>query len=206
MQMNIVQRAINILTNPKSEWPRIDAEPATKGGLLTGYALPLALLPFVGTVIGALLLSGAMGPFAGAGIVFIIVSALVGVVIGLAILFVMSLIADALAPNFGGVRSPVGAMKLLVYSGTATWVAGFFSFVPVVGWLIALLGFGYAAYLLYLGSQAVMKVPQGSAAGYTAVVIIIWIVLSFVAAFLIGAIMAMVFLSTAVSGAGYMYR
>ena len=38
----------------------------------------------------------------------------------------------------------------------------------------------YAAYLLYLGSMIVMKVPQAKAAGYTAVVVVIWIVISIV--------------------------
>ncbi|HEY0116370.1 MAG TPA: Yip1 family protein [Allosphingosinicella sp.] len=200
--MNLVQRAINILTNPKAEWPRIDAEPATAGGLMTGYALPLALIPAVITVIGGLLFTGMMGPFAGAGIVYLLVLAVLGLVLGLAILYVMSLIADALAPNFGGVKNPIGALKLLVYSGTAVWVASIFSIIPVLGWLIALLGYVYAAYLIYLGSIAVMKVPQSSAAGYTAVVILIWIVLGVVVSFIIGLIVAAAFLSTAVSTIG----
>jgi hypothetical protein len=207
--VSIVQRATNILTRPKEEWPRIDAEPATAGGLLMGYALPLALLPVLGTIIGGLLFRdqfAAMPGLGGAFWSFIIASALIGLVLGLAVLYVMSLIADALAPNFGGVRNPVGALKMLVYAGTATWVAGFLSFIPVVGWLIGILGFIYAAYLIYLGSTAVMKVPSTSAGGYTAVVIVIWIVLSLVVAFIVGLIVAAVVLGGTVASGGYMLR
>jgi hypothetical protein len=201
--MNIIQRAINILTNPKGEWPRIDAEPATTASLIGGYAIPLSLLPVIGSVIGALLMDRRELAFLGSNMWgYVIVGAILGLIIGLLILFVMSLIADALAPNFGGVRNQTGALKLLVYSGTATWVAGFFSFIPWIGWLIGLLGFAYAAYLIYLGSIAVMKVPASSAAGYTAVVIVIWIVLSIIAAMVIGFIVAAMLLGGAVSGLG----
>ena len=200
--MNIVQRAINILTKPKAEWPVIDQEPATASGLITGYALPLALIPAVMTILGGLLFAGLMGPFAGAGIVYLLVVAMLGLVLGLAILYVMSLIADALAPNFGGVKNPIGALKLLVYSGTAVWVASIFSIIPVLGWLIALLGYAYAAYLIYLGSTVVMKVPATSAAGYTAVVMVIWFVLYLAVSMVIGLIVASLFFSSAVVGMG----
>jgi hypothetical protein len=205
--MNIVSRATNILTQPKSEWQRIDAEPATPAGLLTGYALPLALLPLVGSVLGALLFASFL-PYAGAALwTFVLGSAVIGLILGLVIIFVMSLIADALAPNFGGVRNATGALKMLVYSGTATWVAGFFTFIPIVGWLIALAGFAYAAYLIYLGSMAVMKVPASSAAGYTAVVIVIWIVLAFIVNMVVGLIVATFLLgSAALTGAAALSR
>lgn len=202
--MSIVTRAINILTKPQPEWQRIDAEPATPSGLLTGYALPLALLPVIGSVILLLIFAGSL-PYAGTTAwLYVLIPAAIGFVLGLILLYIMSLIADALAPNFGGVRSPIGALKMLVYSGTATWVAGFFGFIPIIGWLIALAGFAYAAYLMYLGSMTVMKVPQASAAGYTAVVILIWIALNFVVAMIAGLIVTTFVLSSvAVGGAGY---
>lgn len=205
--MNIVARAINILTQPKPEWQRIDAEPATTGGLMTGYALPLAVLPLIGSVLGALVFASFL-PYTGASLwTFVLVTAALGLVLGLVLLFVMSLIADALAPNFGGVRNSIGALKMLVYAGTATWVAGFFAFIPIIGWLIALAGFAYAAYLIYLGSMAVMKVPAGSAAAYTAVVILIWIALNFVISMIVGLIVAtFVITSATVVGVGALAR
>lgn len=198
--MSIVQRAINILTQPKTEWPRIDAEPATAGGLMTGYALPLALIPAVVTVLFGLLFASMLGPYAGAGIVYLLVTAALGLALGLAILYVVSLIANALAPTFGGVKNPIGALKLLVYSGTAVWVASIFSVIPVLGLLIVIAGYAYAGYLIYLGSMSVMKVPPASAGGYTAVVIVIWIGLYFMVSMIIGLIVAAAFLSAAATG------
>ena len=199
--MNIIDRAKNILLSPKTEWIKIDAEPATIGDLFTRYALILALLPVIGTLI-ALALS--IGPYQRLGGQYFIISALLGYAIGLGILYLMGIIANALAPSFDGAKNQISAMKLVVYSATPTWVAGFFSFIPGLGMLIALVGFGYAAYLLYLGSTIVMKVPQDKAIGYTAVTIIIWIVLSFfIAGLIIGSVVTAMIGGAAMTGAVY---
>lgn len=179
--MNLVQRATGILRQPRPEWDRIDQEPTTKGSLITGYAAILALLPVIGSILGGLLFPDSMGALASViTLPVIIATAVLGYLISLGIVYVMGLIANGLAANFGGTRNPVGGMKLVVYAATATWIAGLFSFLPVLGFLIAIAGFAYAAYLLYLGSMSVMRVPADRAGGYTAAVIAIWIVLSVV--------------------------
>lgn len=199
--MNIVERAKNILTKPKAEWAVIDGETTTVGGLFTGYAVILALLPVIGTLI-ALALS--LGPYRYFGMNYFLISAIAGYVIGLGILFLMGIVADALAPSFDGTKNQISAMKLVVYSGTAMWVAGFFAFIPGIGFLIGLVGFGYAAYLLYLGSIAVMKVPQDKAVGYTAVVIIIWIVLAMIiTGIIVGGLITAVIGGAAITGAAF---
>jgi hypothetical protein len=76
-------------------------------------------------------------------------------------------------------------------------VASAFSIIPVLGFLIAIAGYAYAGYLIYLGSISVMKVPPASAGGYAAVVILIWIGLYLVIGLIIGLIMAAAFLSAA---------
>ncbi|MBK8909742.1 MAG: hypothetical protein IPM61_00275 [Chlorobi bacterium] len=50
--MGLVDRAKNIILTPKTEWPVIETEEPDTGGMITGYALPLMLLPVVGTIIG----------------------------------------------------------------------------------------------------------------------------------------------------------
>lgn len=192
--MSLVDRAKNMLMTPKTEWAKVDEETTTVRDLFTGYAVILALLPVVGTLI-ALTLS--LGPYRFAGTGYFLVSAIVGYVIGLGILYVMGLVADALAPSFDGTKNQLAAMKLVVYAGTPMWIAGFFTFVPGLSFLISLAGFGYAAYLLYLGATTLMKVPEDKAAGYTAVTIIIWIVLGMVVmGLIVGA-----FISALVGGA-----
>ena len=197
--MSLVDRVKNILLTPKTEWPLIAAEPATTQGLFTGYAIPVSLLPLIGALIAGLLFNGTLATF---GIGFILVPAIAGWIIGLAILYVMSLIADALAPSFDGTKGPTSALKLVIYSATPIWVAGFFGFIPGLSVILTLLGFAYSAYLLYLGAMAAMRVPETKAPGYTAVVIVIWIVLSMVVSGLIVGAIVTSYMSSAVLGGG----
>ena len=76
-------------------------------------------------------------------------------------------------------------MKTSAYSYTAAWVAGIFNLIPSIA-LLGLLAALYSCYLLFLGLPVLMKAPEDKAVGYTAVVIIVAIVLYFV----IGAIVA----------------
>lgn len=199
--MSLIDRAKNILLSPKTEWAKIDAEEGTTMGLFTGYAMILAALPLVGTLL-ALVLS--LGPYQYFGLNFFLVSAIGAYVIGLGILFLMGIIANALSSSFDGTKNDLSAMKLVVYSATPGWIAGFFGFIPGVNMLLSLAAFGYSAYLIYLGSQAVMKVPEGKAVGYTAVTIIIWIIASIVIMTLILGILVSSLVGTAgLVGAAY---
>jgi hypothetical protein len=187
--MSIVDRVRNILVTPKTEWPVIAAEPATVGSIFKEYVLLVALLPLVGALLGGLLFSGGL----------LIVPAIVAYLLGLGVLYVVALIADALAPGFDGRKDSVSAMKLVAYAATPQWVAGFFSFIPGLNLIIGLIGFAYAAYLLYLGSMATMRVPEGKATAYTVVLILIWIVLGM---FVAGAVLTFITASL-IMGGGY---
>src|SRR3954470_5102228 len=50
--MNVVERAKNLLLQPKVEWPVIDAEPHTVQGLYTQYIMILAAIGPVAAFIG----------------------------------------------------------------------------------------------------------------------------------------------------------
>lgn len=195
--MDIVQRVTGILMRPRPEWERIDHEPASTGGLITGYAAILALLPLLGTVLAGLLFGGVFG------LSWFLVSAIVAYVVSLAVLFAMIFITRALAPNFGGVGSEAAAAKLLIFAATPIWVAGIFNFIPGLNLLVMLAGFGFAAYLLYLGSSIVMKVPADRAAAFTAIVMIVWFLIgAVVGAVLTGIALTLVFGAAAISSAG----
>ncbi|MDA8110734.1 MAG: YIP1 family protein [Betaproteobacteria bacterium] len=101
----------------------------------------------------------------------------------------VAIIADALAPRFEGQKSIVQALKLTAYAMTASWVAAIFVIVPLLGWIVSLLGMLYSLYLFYLGVPTLMKVPARKALGYTAVVVLVAIVISLV----IGMINAILF-------------
>lgn len=178
----LVARAKAILLTPKTEWPVIADEPATVADLYRNYIIVLAAIPAIFGFIKMSLL-GVSIPFAGTiriGVGAGLSQMLVGYVLTLGMVFVMALIVDALAPTFGGQKNQTQALKVVAYAYTASWVAGVAQIVPILGTLILIAGAIYSIYLLYLGLPHTMKCPPDKAGGYTAVVIIIAIILGFV--------------------------
>ncbi|HEY6060300.1 MAG TPA: Yip1 family protein [Gemmatimonadales bacterium] len=176
-----MERAKNILLQPKQEWPVIDTEQTSVGSLYTGYIIPLSAIGPIASVIGWSVF-GMRVPFAGSmriPIGFGIRNAVIAYVLGLVSVFVLALIIDALAPTFGGQKNQVQALKAAAYSSTAAWVGGIFGLIPALA-ILGLLALIYSLYLLFLGLPVVMKAPQDKAVGYTVVVILVAIVLYFV--------------------------
>jgi hypothetical protein len=186
----LVARAKAILLTPKSEWPVIASESTTVADLYKGYIIPLAAIP---AIFGFLKMSliGTTVMFAGTyrvGIGAGLTSMVLGYVLSLVMVYVMGLIVDALAPTFGGQKNNIQALKTMAYAYTASWVAGVAQVLPGIGMLIVIVGGIYSIYLLYLGLPNTMKCPPEKAGGYTAVAIIIAIVLGFLTAMVVGSI------------------
>ena len=198
----IVERVKSILTSPRSEWPVIAGERATVAGLYTGYIMWLAAIPAVfGFIKGSLIGHGMFGVSVTTPIFAGLVGMVLGYLLGLVVLYVVAMIVNALAPTFGGQKSQVQALKAVGYAWTAAWVAGIAVIVPWLGWLVALAGGVYSIYLLYLGLPHTMKCPPDKALGYTAVSVIIAIVLSWILGLVIAAVTGMGALATgALSG------
>ena len=194
----IVERIKAILTTPRTEWPAAAAEPATVQNLYAGYIAIVAALPIIaGFIKGSLIGAGAFGITVRTPIGMGIVGMVLHYVLVLAIVYVVALIINALAPTFGGQKDMVQALKTVAYSWTASWIAGIAVIVPWLGWLIAIAGAIYAIYLLYLGLPHTMKCPPEKAGGYTAVSVIVAIVLSWI----VGAIVVGVIGTAAMTGA-----
>lgn len=186
---NIIARVGDILTKPKQEWEVIDREPSTVASLFTGYAMILAAIGPIASILGYLLV--------GLPIAYGLTFALIAYVIALAGVFLNGIIINALAPTFGGTQNQVQAMKVAVYSGTPVWLVGILNILPQLAPIIALVGLlalGYGIYILYLGLPRLMRVSEDKAVGYVVVVIaawiVIWAILSFV---IIGMVMGMVY-------------
>jgi hypothetical protein len=178
----LIARVKAILLTPKTEWPVIAGEPTTVADLYKGYILWLAAIPPIFAFLKTSLI-GVSLPFAGTvrvGIGVGLSNLIVTYALSLAMFYVVALIIDALAPNFGGTRDRVQALKTIAYSYTASCIAGLGAIVPFLAVLIAIAGGIYGIYLLYLGLPHTMKAPPERAAGYTAVIIIVAIVLNLV--------------------------
>ncbi|HTL29123.1 MAG TPA: Yip1 family protein [Tepidisphaeraceae bacterium] len=174
--MNLVARVKGILTNPKNEWASIDAEPLNLGAVLTGYVLPLAAIGPIAMMIG-------WSAF-GYGIFrlsmgWIISHALLSYILTIVGVFVLAWIINMLAPTFGATQNMSQAIKVAVYSSTASWVAGIFNIMPALA-VLAIIGGIYSLYLFWLGLPVLMKPPADKASTYAIVTIIACIVVFFV--------------------------
>lgn len=184
--MNIVARVKEILLSPKSAWPVIETEETDLATLYTQYIMILAAIQAVAGFIGMSLIGvGAMGMTIRVPIMTGLVQMVLGYAMSLAMVYVVSLIADALAPKFGGQKNPMNALKLMAYSSTAAMVGGIFTLIPALG-LLSLIAALYSLYLLYLGVPVLMKVPQEKALPYTAVLVVCALVLGMIIGMVLG--------------------
>jgi hypothetical protein len=177
----LVERVKAILLTPKTEWPRIAAEPATAQDIYLRYVAPLAAIGVVASFLGQVLVGipvpmlGTVRVGVGAGIA----AAIVHFLLTFASVFIVAMIVDALAPTFGGQKNPLAALKVTAYSFTAAWVAAILTILPALGLIAALIGL-YGLYLLYLGLPVLMRAPADRALGYTVVVVLCAIVVNII--------------------------
>ncbi len=174
---HLIERCKNILLKPKEEWARIDPEPATVSGLMTGWVVPLAAIGPVAGLVGGLVFGyGGYGITYRPSVTMALGSAVIGYAMALVSVFLLAKIIELLAPNFGGQKNPVQAMKVAAYSSTAGYLAGIFQIIPalaIIGMLLSL----YGLYLLYLGLPRLMRAPEDKAMSYTIVTVVVAIVL-----------------------------
>lgn len=177
----LLARTKAILLTPRSAWPVIATEPMTVASIYRQHVMLLALLPVVALFLKMSLL-GMSTPFGTVRtpVVSGLGTLLLSYGLGLLMIYVVAMVVDALAPTFGGQKDPVQALKAVAFSYTAAWVGGIGVLLPVIGTLLALAGGIYAIYLLYVGLPATMRCPPQKAGGYTAVVVIIGILLAVV--------------------------
>jgi len=186
--MALVDRAKNIIVSPKTEWPVIAEEQPDPARLITGYILPLSLIPAVASFIGYGLIGVTMpilGTIRGIDIgVAIAIRSILNAVIGVA---VGAFVIDLLAESFKSEKNMGRSMQLVAYAYTPTLVAGIFSIVPLLG-LLTLVASIYGLYVMYLGFPVIKKTPPDKVAFYMVVSLLVLIVVFVV----IGAILNLI--------------
>jgi hypothetical protein len=184
---DVVRRALNLLLHPAETWDAIEAEPDTIERLFKYWVLPLAAIPVLGRMAGALSF-GSLGSFEIFGVRFyhpnviaVLGDAVARYALTLISVYLLALVVDQFAPQFGGERNRTQAFKLVAYSGTAAWVAGAFMLLPTAGGVFALLGGLYSLYLLYVGLPKLMRSAPVFTLNYFALTlvaaIVMWIVI-----------------------------
>ena len=133
-KMNLVERAKNILLTPAKEWDVIKGESLTIADMFTKYAMILAAIPAVAGFIGYVVIGMSFGGFGtfrmpiGTALIWAILT----YILSLGGVFLLAFIIDALAPTFGCAKDMVAAVKIVVFSYTAAWVAGILSIIPAL--------------------------------------------------------------------------
>jgi hypothetical protein len=177
--MDIVRRVQAILINPKEEWARIKAEPASVADLFTSYVLVLAAIPAGFQFLGNILV-GRRLPVVGRytwPVGTALANAIMSYVFALAAVYLFALIINELAPSFASVKNMTNALKLAAYSMTPGWVAGVLYVVPGL-WVLGILASLYGLYILYLGFDTpMMETPKDRIPGYMGVSIVVVVVL-----------------------------
>jgi hypothetical protein len=186
--MNLVERARNILFNPKTEWNTIAGESATVGSLLAGYVAPLSLIPVLAIIINGLFGSG-LGLFS---LRYVIILAIGSFVKSVLVYIIAAYIVDLLAVNFKSERNINRSAQLVAYASTGYWVSAILGVVPFLGWLAAIAGISYAVFLTYLGVGSLKKTPEDQRIVY----VVICVVLVLVVMFVVAAIFSALFLAT----------
>ncbi len=186
----LIGRVKGILLTPKTEWDVIDNEPATVQSLYLQYAVILAAIPVVASLIGGQVFgTTVLGVTYRPPIVGGTVTAVVGYVLSLVSVGLLGFVINALAPSFDGTKDTVKAFKVAIYASTAGWIVGILNIVPMLG-LLGILGLLYGCYLIYLGLPKLMNAPETKAVGYTVVTIIIAIVLNLLVGIVAAAVTA----------------
>jgi hypothetical protein len=165
--MNFVERLKGILLSPKTEWPKIAAEPMTAQQIYTSWVMILAAIGPIAIAIGW----GTLG--FGTSLRFAIANYLIMLVVTA----VLALIVDWLAPKFGGTKDFVAALKLTAFSYTAAYVAGIFHLLGGFGGVLVFIAMIYAWYTFYLGAPVLRKCSQDKAVVFTIVIVVIGFVL-----------------------------
>ena len=190
--MDIVARVRSIILNPKEEWVRIKAEPATVRDLFRSYIMILAAVPSVGQFLGNILV-GRRLPMIGRyrwPIGSALANAILTYVLALAAVYLFALIINELAPSFASTKNMTSALKLAAYSMTPVWVAGVLYIVPGLSSLVLLASL-YGLYVLYLGfATPMMETPKDKVPAYLGISFVVAVVLFGVLGWILRAIFA----------------
>ena len=193
--MNLIERVKNILLTPKTEWDVINGETATPQSLLMSFVLPMAVVAAVGSLLKGLLFGGLLG------MKFFIFTAAIAFVASVIGYYITVIIVDMLAPSFSSEKDMGKSAQLVAYSGTPSYVGGLLSFIPVIGWLIALAAWAYGVYLMYLGIGPLKKTPEDKKVVYMIVAFVIMIALYFI---IVAILTAVVFATVGLGAASLM--
>jgi len=161
MNLNfVINRAKDIIVNPKAEWIVILAETKTKNTIVKEYALPMVAIMAICAFFGSLMMKGSLaGALVMGGVLFVFT--FIGI-------YVSAYIINELTTSFNSRKDIHTTFKLVVYSFTAYFATSAITLLwPPLGLLSA---FGlYSIYLFWEGTTILLQTPEDNKMGFVAV-------------------------------------
>ncbi|SFK63591.1 Yip1 family protein [Proteiniphilum acetatigenes] len=185
--MNTIQRAKNILRTPKTEWDLISEENNGHVKLLTGYLIPLALIPAIAGFIGYGLIGYSVIGIQIGSIGFGIRQALVSFISTVGSVYLSAWVISFLADKFDSLKSFDKAFELVVYSYTPMCVAGILLIYTPLSFLVSLGGL-YGLYLLYVGLVPMLQTPGEKKTPFFLVSLLAIVLVSVILSAILGAV------------------
>lgn len=167
---NVIERAKEILFNPRESLEEIKAEDISPQILTKDYTAIIALVPVLADFIGEAIVGH---PIVGHRPFFrslVYAGFLYGVL--LASFIIVGKALNLLAPYFDSTPNDSNAFKAAVFAMTPGCLAGVFQIsysLSVLAWI----GIAYGIYILYLAVQTLMDTPKDKAITYTVVGVIV---------------------------------
>ncbi|PID39157.1 MAG: hypothetical protein CSA65_05795 [Proteobacteria bacterium] len=172
-----------LFKNPSDYWSAVRTLEGGVGELLLPTVLLLAGASAVFGLLGNLVrLRTAIGLAPSAMIAGLLFAALLSVVGSVGVWLLMAVLIDAFAGVFEAQKDGDVARKLAFGALTPMWLAGVLGLipVPVLSGLLILVAFGYGCFLMVVGLPKLNNTPKAKAIGYTAVVMGMMLIVSFI--------------------------
>jgi len=183
---SIIESVKNIFISPKTIWESIDKEDS----LQTGYLVKMAAIPAVALFLGFLLrgiyyaikLSYGSGRVFGSMFLYGILSAITAYILIMVLGFLSVLVPFLFAEKFGSVKSYKRAFALTAYAMTPLCLVGILLLFssPFLFWLWVIVGIFYGRYLIYSGTQTLLKTPLEKHTLYVGICADVFFVLSII--------------------------
>ena len=186
--MNLIERAKNIITTPKTEWLVIDNEIADPKTIITSYVIPLATVAAIASFIGYGLIGYDVLGIKVSGISWGLYQGLTVLISAIISVFLSAFVIDALAPTFKSEKNFNKSIQLVAFAYTPAWVGGIASVLPSLAIIGSLFGL-YGLYLLYMGLPILKKTPDEQKTPYFIVSLIVVIAVSLILAAIIGSVL-----------------
>ncbi len=179
----LIQRVLDLLTDPRRTWRVIRAEPDRGRQLVGRYVLLLALIPCVCGFLGVIVFDNRFS--FGDRFSFSLISAVFKLGIFVGSVLILGWLTDAMAPSFDANRSRNNAMKLAAYASTPVWVAGFVTLVPKLTALAVIAGFGYAIFIYRIGAQELLDCPKEKSLRFSISAVATWFVFTLITTWIV---------------------